>query len=141
MCGISGITENNRSLIDRMVDITCHRGPDDRGVFGNSDITMGHSRLSIQDLSKAGHQPMISTNRRFIIVFNGEIYNFRRLRKTLERDFTFSSKTDTEVILNIYETQGVEGLKKISKTSPSHKLPSCSVSFANRSLSTMRAKK
>jgi len=114
MCGISGITENNRPLIDRMVDITCHRGPDDRGVFGNSDITMGHSRLSIQDLSKAGHQPMVSTNKRSIIVFNGEIYNFKRLRKTLERDFTFSSKTDTEVILNIYETQGVEGLKKIS---------------------------
>ena len=112
MCGISGITNKNVNIVENMTDITCHRGPDDRGVYEDENVTLGHSRLSIQDLSDAGHQPMTSSTGRYVIVFNGEIYNFKRLKNKI--DSNFKSISDTEVILELFETFGIEGVSKLS---------------------------
>ncbi len=112
MCGISGITNKNVNIVENMTDITCHRGPDDRGVYEDENVTLGHSRLSIQDLSDAGHQPMTSSTGRYVIVFNGEIYNFKRLKNKI--DSNFKSISDTEVILELFETFGIEGISKLS---------------------------
>ncbi len=112
MCGISGITNKNVNIVENMTDITCHRGPDDRGVYEDENVTLGHSRLSIQDLSDAGHQPMTSSTGRYVIVFNGEIYNFKRLKNKIDRNF--KSISDTEVILELFETFGIEGVSKLS---------------------------
>ena len=83
-----------------------HRGPDDEGVFIDNNFGLGHVRLSIQDLSQAGHQPMYSNDKRYSIIFNGEIYNFIELKKELEVKYTFKTKTDTEVILAAYQEWG-----------------------------------
>jgi asparagine synthase (glutamine-hydrolysing) len=84
-----------------------HRGPDDGGTFVDGQVGLGHRRLAIIDLSSAGHQPMFSADRRFCTVFNGEIYNFRDLRRELEkRGHTFRGHSDTEVILASYAEHG-----------------------------------
>ena len=114
MCGISGITENNIELVKKMVSITKHRGPDDIGFFSDDEITLGHSRLSIQDTTSAGHQPMKSSSGRYAIVFNGEIYNFKKLRPELESGHKFISGSDTEVILEMFEKYGIDSLKELS---------------------------
>lgn len=89
-----------------------HRGPDDQGIFTDKNVGLGHARLSIIDLSPAGHQPMPDDTGRFWIVFNGEIYNFLELRKELENaGVKFRSKTDTEVIIHLYKKYGVDCLK------------------------------
>ncbi len=103
MCGINGIfslknrSEDYRTAIGLMNAALAHRGPNDEGVFSGGGVALGHRRLSIIDLSRAGHQPMRSADGRFIIVYNGEIYNFRELRSQL--DYPFHSNTDTEVLL------------------------------------------
>lgn len=110
MCGIAGkISFGSRvvgaSDIRRMTDAISHRGPDDAGVYvsKNGKVGLGHRRLSILDLSSAGHQPM-SYLKRYQIVFNGEIYNFQSERRSLVRDgYRFHSNTDTEVILALYD--------------------------------------
>ena len=84
MCGINGIFHLNYKQVDqnqliKMRDILEHRGPDHKGIYINNNIGLGHRRLSIIDTSSAGHQPFISDNGRYIIVFNGEIYNFPEL--------------------------------------------------------------
>ena len=86
------------------------RGPDDAGVWAGEHACLGARRLSIIDRSNAGHQPMISDDRRRVLVFNGEIYNFRELRGELERDVPFHSHTDGEVILHGYRRWGLRGL-------------------------------
>jgi len=92
MCGLSGFVGDNSanasvraSLLRRMGDSIAHRGPDDSGVWMDADMGIGlvHRRLSIVDLSPAGHQPMVSASGRFVLVFNGEIYNHLELRKAL----------------------------------------------------------
>ena len=86
-----------------------HRGPDDEGLFLTRDGDAGlvNTRLSILDLSAAGHQPMASADGRYCIVFNGEIYNFKTLRAEMERDgVVFQSHSDTEVVLKMYERFG-----------------------------------
>ena len=91
-----------------------HRGPDDRGLWSSSNgvCAFGHARLSIVDLSPAGHQPMIDTVTGNVIVFNGEIYNFWELRKDNESvGETFKSRSDTEVILSLYRRHGIDCLK------------------------------
>ena len=115
MCGISGISEENVRLVEEMVSVTSHRGPDDRGIFSEPGITLGHSRLSIQDLSYAGHQPMKSSTGRYTIVFNGEIYNFKKLRASISSNYKFTSGTDTEVILELLERHGLDCLNKIQE--------------------------
>ncbi|WP_375495832.1 asparagine synthase (glutamine-hydrolyzing) [uncultured Nostoc sp.] len=117
MCGIAGIltkTEIKNSLetlILRMQIALQHRGPDDQGIYISPDreVAFAHTRLSILDLSAAGHQPMSTSDGRYWITFNGEIYNFRQLRLTLEgKGEKFYSQTDTEVILKLYQQQGAE---------------------------------
>ncbi|MEH2163372.1 MAG: asparagine synthase (glutamine-hydrolyzing) [Nostoc sp.] len=117
MCGIAGIltkTEIKNSLetlILRMQTALQHRGPDDQGIYISSDreVAFAHTRLSILDLSAAGHQPMSTPDGRYWITFNGEIYNFLELRETLEaKGEKFYSQTDTEVILKLYQQQGAE---------------------------------
>ena len=83
------------------------RGPDDSGIYQDEDIFLGHTRLSILDLSH-GHQPMVSDNGRFVIVYNGEIYNYLTLRDDLlKKRISLSSTSDTEVILNLYQHYGL----------------------------------
>jgi len=112
MCSISGFTWEDKSLIKAMNQILSYRGPDDQGIYMDSDITLGHNRLSIIDVSKAGHQPMSNKNGTIWIVFNGEIYNFKEIRGVLEKKgYNFVSNTDTEVILYAYEEYGVKCLE------------------------------
>lgn len=114
MCGINGIvnlgrTGNFGNQIRMMNAALAHRGPDDDGVFEEEGIALGHRRLSIIDLSSDGHQPMNYANR-FTIVYNGELYNFRELKKELS-EITFKTNSDTEVILAAYAKWGENCLK------------------------------
>ncbi len=115
MCGISGFQgEFDPCLLDRMNAILAHRGPDDSGAYFDpiSRTGLAHRRLSIIDLSSAGAQPMWDVTRTCAITFNGEIYNYRELRKGLVEDgFQFHSQTDTEILLNLYLRDGHEMLK------------------------------
>ena len=112
MCGIFGLFSSNQDLLDRAnnrlsLHLLDHRGPDDSGVYQDEDIFLGHTRLSILDLSH-GHQPMVSDNGRFVIVYNGEIYNYRTLREELlSKRINLSTTSDTEVILKLYEHYSV----------------------------------
>ena len=113
MCGISGFTFRDEGLIKKMNDAIRHRGPDDEGIFVSDDVSLGHRRLSILDLSPAGHQPMSSDKGTLTVVHNGEIYNFREIRKELEgKGYRFNSESDTEVILNAYGEWGYACLEK-----------------------------
>ncbi|MDJ0795461.1 MAG: asparagine synthase (glutamine-hydrolyzing) [Calothrix sp. MO_167.B12] len=116
MCGIAGILtvnqyqDNLETIIGRMQTAIQHRGPDDRGIYISPDkqATFAHTRLSIIDLTSAGHQPMSSSDGRYWITFNGEIYNFQQLRQNLiSQGEEFSSHTDTEVILKLYQKEGL----------------------------------
>ena len=109
MCGINGIFgEENRALVERMTNSLVHRGPDDHGVYGSSGVTLGMRRLAIIDLA-TGHQPITNETGDHWIVFNGEIYNHSELREGLEkRGHHFSTRTDTEVILHLFEEKGSE---------------------------------
>jgi asparagine synthase (glutamine-hydrolysing) len=118
MCGIAGFSGKfDPSLMERMSDVIRHRGPDDAGALYLSDdgVGLAHRRLSIIDLSSAGRQPMWDATRSVCIVYNGEVYNYRELRRELERDrFEFLNNTDTEVILNLYRRDGVDALSKLN---------------------------
>lgn len=108
MCGIgfSSGTPDTGEALARMMGALHHRGPDDQGVaLVGEAVGMAHTRLSILDLSPAGHQPMTTVNGRYTIVFNGEIYNYIELRAELS-DYPFQSRTDTEVVLAAYERWG-----------------------------------
>ncbi len=115
MCGITGICGfEDRELIKRMTDVLEHRGPDSSGFFFDKDVGLGHRRLSIIDLS-TGKQPIHNEDGSVWIVFNGEIYNYRELRKELEKEgHRFHTNSDTEVIVHLYEKLGkscVESLR------------------------------
>jgi len=118
MCGIGGklffdpSRKVDRSSLERMNSVLDHRGPDDAGIYLAGPVGLAHRRLSIIDLSPAGHQPMANGDGTVWITYNGEIYNFLELRGQLEREgVAFSSRTDTEVILALYERYGVECLR------------------------------
>jgi asparagine synthase (glutamine-hydrolysing) len=108
MCGICGFcSSNNRSadldLLTKMGNSLRHRGPDDQGYYTDAGVALGHRRLSIIDLD-TGKQPIHNENKTIYVVFNGEIYNFPELKKDLEeRGHRFSTKTDTEVLVHLYE--------------------------------------
>lgn len=114
MCGIVGIWDTKRANetirleLDEAVRRLNHRGPDDRGVwFSDVGVAFGFARLSIIDLSPSGHQPMKSADGRYVIVFNGEIYNYQEIRAKLEATgHVFSSRSDTEVILHAFDEWG-----------------------------------
>ena len=97
-----------------MINAISHRGPDDRGFFARDGIALGMCRLSILDLSSAGHQPMTSADGRYTIVFNGEIYNFRELRSELVRGgVTFRGNSDTEAIVEGFARWGREVIGRL----------------------------
>jgi asparagine synthase (glutamine-hydrolysing) len=108
MCGIAGIFgEPNTAAVGAMLEAMLHRGPDDGGVYADDLVAIGQRRLAIVDTSPAGHQPMPAAGGEIQLVFNGEIYNFREERAALERrGRRFSSQSDTEVILALYEAYG-----------------------------------
>jgi len=104
MCGIIGFNWEDKKLIRKMMKVVEHRGPDQSGYYTDKNISLGHQRLSIIDLSDKGKQPMSNENGNLLLIYNGEIYNFKELRKELERKgHRFKSNTDSEVILHAYE--------------------------------------
>lgn len=106
MCGISGfIGDFNKSLLHKMNKVMAHRGPDDSGVYHKENVGLAHRRLSIIDLS-GGRQPISNRDNTIWIVFNGEIYNFQELRSRYLSSYQFKSRSDTEVILHLYEEFG-----------------------------------
>lgn len=119
MCGIVGIFNSqkkySKSDILNMLNHISHRGPDDEGIqqfnINHGQLSLGHRRLSILDLSSLGHQPMSTKNKKLSIIYNGEIFNFKEIRKNLEqKGYSFVSNTDTEVILYAYQEYGVKCL-------------------------------
>ncbi len=110
MCGIACLVSSHPN-IQKMLDNMTNRGPDDQGVFVDGDTQLGMVRLAIQDVSQAGHQPMTSVNGRYVIVYNGEVYNFQQLREKYLSDVNLKSNSDTEVLLALYEKLGVDCLQ------------------------------
>lgn len=117
MCGITGITDKGMESKDKairlMTDAIAHRGPDDEGFLADEHCALGMRRLAIIDL-KTGKQPIYSADGRYIIFFNGEIYNYQELRAVLEnKGHSFKTQSDTEVILKLYELEGATSVSKL----------------------------
>lgn len=117
MCGICGyyyVNGNvNPDLIKKMTDSLIHRGPDEEGYFKSKRACLGHRRLSIIDL-KSGQQPIYNENKSKVIIFNGEIYNYKEIRnKLLYQNHKFSTNSDTETILHLYEEMGPDCVKEL----------------------------
>lgn len=121
MCGVAGFVDfhavtdlaSGANILNIMSDLIAHRGPDDSGKWMDEQegVFLAHRRLSINDLSSAGHQPMVSNSGRYVIVFNGEVYNFKKIKLQLEDEFgkkiAWQSNTDTEVLLYAIESWGI----------------------------------
>jgi asparagine synthase (glutamine-hydrolysing) len=108
MCGIAGIVSPDAyKYIELMTEVIAHRGPDDEGFFIENNIGFGHRRLSIQDLSENAHQPMQSLDGKYVLTFNGEIYNHWDIREKLKDKYTFKSSSDTETLLYGFQEYGV----------------------------------
>jgi len=117
MCGIVGTWGGNLSNLKAANLLLTHRGPDDSGIYKDDklNIGLGHRRLSIIDTSSSGHQPMYSNDGKTVLVFNGEIYNYKELRSELQKEgFVFQGRSDTEVLLNLYSLEGKEMLSKLN---------------------------
>lgn len=128
MCGIAGIITISSnasaftSAIQKMTDTIAHRGPDSQGIWNNELCYLGHRRLSIIDLSEAGNQPFISQDKRYVMVYNGELYNYKDLKFQLQRaehgstniPYIFKTNTDTEVILASYLRWGKNCMNKFN---------------------------
>jgi asparagine synthase (glutamine-hydrolysing) len=119
MCRIAGRVSKQTPIdfkgdLQKMLRVMAHGGPDDEGIYIDGHVAIGHRRLSIIDLSKAGHQPMLTEDSEIVISFNGEIYNFLEIRKELEtHGFVFRTLTDTEVILNAYRCWGTKSFYRL----------------------------
>jgi asparagine synthase (glutamine-hydrolysing) len=119
MCGINGILRFNQATVDenqllKMRDSLEHRGPDDAGFYLKDSIGLGHRRLSIIDTSAAGHQPFISENKRYVMVFNGEIYNYKSFYSELKsKGLVIKTGSDTEVLLLLFELYGMSFLHRL----------------------------
>jgi asparagine synthase (glutamine-hydrolysing) len=120
MCGIIGIFNLNGEpvspvVLRKMTDVIAHRGPDGEGFYTDGSVGLGHRRLAIIDLSPAGHQPMMTEDRQFVISYNGELYNYQELRVELESlGFQFHSRTDTEVVLKAYVAWAEKALDRFN---------------------------
>src|SRR5690606_34117377 len=119
MCGIAGILNVDRGapasaeVLERMLETIVHRGPDDSGRWIDGELAMGMRRLSIIDLAE-GRQPITDESGRYVVVFNGEIYNYRELRRELlARGHVLRTQSDTEVIVHLYEERGAECLEHL----------------------------
>jgi asparagine synthase (glutamine-hydrolysing) len=119
MCGIAGLVNVDGAAVDptvalRMIDMIRHRGPDDDGVYADQRAALAHARLSIIDVS-GGHQPMTNEDRSLWIVFNGEIFNYLELRTfLLDRGHRFATRSDTEVILHLFEEEGEDCVRRLN---------------------------
>ena len=123
MCGIAGLVcvtpsrcrDDHSRIVAKMCDLQVHRGPDDRGVVDVGNVCLGSNRLSIIDLSAAGHMPMSDSEGAWI-AYNGEVYNFMEVRDELtRRGHQFRSKTDTEVVLRAFREWGEACLESIER--------------------------
>lgn len=118
MCGISGYISHRNLNNFAALGTLRHRGPDAQGSYFDSvagkQICLQHTRLSIIDLSEAGRQPMITNDGTCLIIYNGEVYNFESLKKKYLQDYSFKSRTDTEVILNLYHRLGISFVKELN---------------------------
>lgn len=120
MCGIAGFINLDNApvskvILTRMTDAIAHRGPDGQGQWTEGNIGLGHRRLAIIDLSPAGAQPMFTADERYVITYNGEIYNFQEIRAELESlGHKFRSKTDTEVLLYAYSEWGIKSFNRFN---------------------------
>src|SRR5688572_15030840 len=128
MCGINGLislslpVNKREEIVARMNNDLAHRGPDSDGVWSGGNVTLGHRRLSIIDLSEACNQPFFSDDGRYILVYNGELYNFRELKLELQRaefgkeghPYFFKTQSDTEVILAAYIRWGKKCLERFN---------------------------
>ncbi|HNI67001.1 MAG TPA: asparagine synthase (glutamine-hydrolyzing) [Nitrospira sp.] len=120
MCGIAVVIGLNgrgieRAAVERMAESLVHRGPDDSGIYVDGPVGMGFRRLSILDLSEAGHQPMVTSDQQYVLVFNGEIFNYVELRSELrELGYQFRSSGDSEVLLAAYREWGRNCLAKLN---------------------------
>lgn len=113
MCGICGFNWNDENLCKLMANTLKHRGPDDEGFYFNENVSLGHRRLSIIDLV-SGHQPIYNEDKSIAIVYNGEIYNHKEIRRELEGKHKFYTNSDTEVIIHAYEEYGFDCVKKFN---------------------------
>jgi len=115
MCGICGFAWHDKGILNAMVESLRHRGPDSNGTYYNSHLSLGHTRLSIIDLTVSGHQPMVSPDGNLVLTYNGEIYNYKELRSELENaGHQFIGTSDTEVFLHSYIKWGVEAFNKFN---------------------------
>src|SRR5262245_30218889 len=120
MCGFTALIRfdnapPDRAAVTRMTDVIAHRGPDDFGEWLEGGIGLGFRRLSILDLTPAGHQPMESLDGRYVIALNGEIYNYVEVRRELmDLGYRFRSTGDTETLLNAYAQWGADCLPKLN---------------------------
>lgn len=120
MCGIAGLINLDDQpvspvVLQNMTNAIAHRGPDGEGQWIEDNVGIGHRRLAIIDLSPAGHQPMINAEHRYVLSYNGEVYNFRELRSELEAaGYWFRSKTDSEVVLNALVHWGEKALERFN---------------------------
>ena len=116
MCGVAGFTgKGNRQVLEKMIATLKHRGPDNLGFYECEGVSMAHSRLSILDMSLAGHQPMKCDQGDVFLSYNGEIYNFPQLKTELkEKGYKFLSGTDTEVIIYLYKEYGEKCFKMLN---------------------------
>jgi asparagine synthase (glutamine-hydrolysing) len=118
MCGISAIIQYKselpiRKVIERMNTKMSHRGPDSSGYYFNENIGLGHKRLSIIDTEQSANQPMLSSNKNWVIAFNGEIYNYVELKANELQGVPFQTESDTEVILELFDKYGTEAISKL----------------------------
>ena len=105
MCGINGIItkeKNKKELIKKMNDRIIHRGPNAEGTYVDETLALGQRRLSIIDL-ESGDQPIYNEDKSILIIYNGEIYNYKELKTELEKKYNFKTKSDTEVLLYWYQ--------------------------------------
>jgi asparagine synthase (glutamine-hydrolysing) len=120
MCGIAGMIHLDDSpaspaVLKRMTDAIAHRGPDGEGHWTEGNVALGHRRLAIIDLSPAGHQPMVSADHRYVLSYNGEVYNFQELRSELQaKGYWFRSRTDSEVVLYALAEWGEKALNRFN---------------------------
>ena len=121
MCGISGIYLKDGAIVDsniveKMAVSLNHRGPDYKGIHVDGSLGLGHTRLSIIDLSEQGNQPMHSPDGRYTIVYNGEVYNFGEIRSILSaKGHHYRGHSDTEVVLHALMEWGNRGIRQIRR--------------------------
>lgn len=121
MCGIAGFIDKKNKfsaaeknkLAEKMIKTMRHRGRDDEGFYVKGKVCLAHARLSILDLSPAGHQPFFSADKKIALTFNGEIYNFLELNKELEKNYKFKTACDTETLMNAYREWGTDALNRL----------------------------